>query len=96
MSLIPGASEGEVTPPPTPTPGRNVTCEFCECRLAADGSVLKVGAAAKEFRNSDDKIERLKNQIAKLEGDLQAATTENAELRAAAAARKADDDDDDY
>ena len=94
MSLIPGASEGEVTPPPAPPTGRNIVCEFCESKLAADGSVLKVGAAAREFRNADDKIERLKIQIGKLEADLAAAATENSTLRAQVAEKRNDDDDD--
>src|SRR5262245_29147509 len=45
--------------PPTPTPaprGDSLTCEFCDCTLARNGQVLRVGARAKKLRDAEDEI----------------------------------------
>jgi len=61
----------------TPT---TLVCEFCECKISRSGEVIKLGAKAKAFRDSDGEIEKLTEtigkrdeQIAQLKTDLEAA-----------------------
>ncbi len=72
-------------PPPAPAPrSDSLTCEFCDCTLARNGQVLRVGARAKKLRDAEDdiatrdatirdreaEIATLKQQIAELEAKL--------------------------
>lgn len=52
QEIVPGDS-----PAPTPAPvATSLTCEFCDCILAKNGQVLRVGARAKKLRDSEDEI----------------------------------------
>lgn len=49
---------GESAPVITaPVSANALHCEFCECRLAKDGSVLTVGKRAKKMRDLEDDVE---------------------------------------
>jgi len=57
-----------------------LVCEFCECKVSRAGEVLKLGAKAKAFRDSETEIEKLTDTIAKrdemiatLKSDLETA-----------------------
>lgn len=69
--------------PPGDDPARGpstLICEFCDCKISRAGEVIKLGAKAKVFRDSDSAIEKLTEtvskrdeQIAQLKSDLEAA-----------------------
>jgi len=56
----------ELSPDPPPIPpvplrtGKGCVCEFCGCRLTADGEIIKMGETAKAFRKHEEEIEALK------------------------------------
>lgn len=91
-SLIPNT-------PPAPAPAaaversHNVTCGYCECRLAADGGVLRISERVKALNKQEERIEQLRSDVTKLQADLDAANTALAEARAALAGRQRADDD---
>lgn len=64
--------------PPTPDPNARrrppVVCEYCECKLAPDGSVMSMSDKAREFREASEKIKALK-------ADLEAEQTEHRKTR---------------
>lgn len=77
--------------PPARTDGGNdrpksVVCDFCQCRVARDGGVLETSDRAREYRRSEDRIDALKSDVARLEAELATAhalvTTARAELDA--------------
>jgi hypothetical protein len=58
-------------PAPTePTNKRGMVCEFCECRLAANGDIISVGERAKKFRKLEEENERLGADNARIQGEL--------------------------
>ena len=65
----------------------SLTCEFCDCRISRSGEVLKLGAKAKGFRDSDGQIEKLTDKIAGLEARI---VELNSDLEAARAIKPAD------
>lgn len=68
--------------------GAGPVCEFCGCKLGADGAVLKTSERAKQLARVDERIERLESDLAaargrvtEVEGQLGAAVSELQELR---------------
>jgi hypothetical protein len=68
--------------------GAGPVCEFCGCKLGADGAVLKTSERAKLLARVDERIERLEADLAgararvtEVEGQLAAASTELQQLR---------------
>lgn len=60
----PELSPDPPSPPAAPArTGRGCTCEFCGCRLTAEGEIIKVGDAAKSFRKQEDTILELGKNI---------------------------------
>ena len=47
---------GDPAPVIAPAPSSALTCEFCDCTLARNGQVLRVGARAKKLRDAEDDI----------------------------------------
>lgn len=52
--------------------GKSLTCEFCDCKLTADGEIIRMGAKAKTYRDSEDQIAKLSEKVTKLETELAA------------------------
>lgn len=72
-------------PPPTPTHaagGSALNCEFCECRLAKDGSVLTVGKRAKKMRDLEDDLESAHALVAERDATISRLNQEIADLKA--------------
>ncbi len=65
----------------------SLTCEFCDCRISKSGEVLKLGAKAKTFRDSESQIEKLTDTIAAREATIAELKTD---LEAARAVKPAD------
>ena len=65
----------------------NLVCEFCECKVSRAGEVLKLGAKAKAFRDSETEIEKLTDTIAKRDAEI---VTLKSDLEAARAVKPAD------
>jgi hypothetical protein len=78
----------DVLPPSDPAPraprSGAIVCEFCECRLAASGEVLKISTTAKGYRDGAESHTRavadLEAKIAALSTQLAAANARIAEL----------------
>jgi uncharacterized small protein (DUF1192 family) len=66
---------------------KTLICEFCECKISRAGEVIKLGAKAKAFRDSDGAIEKLTDRVAALDAEI---TTLKSDLEAARAAKPAD------
>ena len=66
---------------------RSFVCEFCECKISRSGEVMKLGAKAKGFRDSEGEIEKLTDTIAKREAEI---ATLKSDLEAARAVKPAD------
>jgi len=63
--------ETQNNPAPAPAPareGRGCTCEFCGCTLTPRGEVLRMGDKAKEFRDTEEKLEKLRKDVSAAEG----------------------------
>jgi septal ring factor EnvC (AmiA/AmiB activator) len=58
-----------------------IVCEFCECTLTPAGDALKVSEKAKQLRDIDRTITKLKHRIADLETELATAQSEASDLR---------------
>jgi len=75
--------------PPAPAPAapatRTIVCEFCECRLTPAGEVMRMGDRARRVLKDEQTIEDLKADNARLAAELQTATNDLRELRAASA-----------
>lgn len=61
---------------------RQVTCEFCGCKLTRGGEIVKLGEAAKEFRKAERTIEELTEQAGRLQAAGEAYQREAETLRA--------------
>lgn len=55
---------------------QKLTCEFCECHLAADGSVLRASGRAKELGAHETTIEKLTVELARVQSQLATITNE--------------------
>lgn len=76
-------------PEPTPRQARTrLTCEFCDCVQAPDGSYLALSDKAKGFRDQNERIERFKEAVAELQRDVETLTRERDEARAAIAPKR--------
>lgn len=60
-------------PPTPPTRGRGCICAFCECKLTADGDVLKMSDTAKGYVLIEDELKAAR-------ADLKVAREENTAL----------------
>lgn len=70
-------------PEPRPRPGvRRLTCEFCACECAPDGSYFQMSDRARSMRNQGEKIEKLDAQIAELKSVIAERDRVIAELKA--------------
>ena len=65
----------------------SLVCEFCECKVSRSGEVIKLGAKAKLFRDSDGQIEKLTDRISALDAEIAALKQD---LEAARAVKPAD------
>lgn len=77
-------------PAPEPTRGGRVSCGFCGSALAANGDVLRLGAEAKEFRDQEDSIAKLKRELETAAVNVATVTRERDEARAKAQESKSD------
>jgi uncharacterized small protein (DUF1192 family) len=91
-NIPPGAPA--VLPEPRPTPGRKITCAYCECVLADDGGVLRTSERVKALNKQEERIETLKSEIERLERDLTAARDQVSTLTAQIQAASRPDDSD--
>ena len=69
------------TPSPSPSPSQ-LTCEFCECVLAKNGEVLKVGKRAKRMRDLEDEVEDRDRTISERDAEISRHKQRIAELEA--------------
>ena len=77
---IPRGNDPE--PPPAPAGASGLTCEFCECTLAKNGDVIKVGRRAKKMRDLEDEIEGRDATIAERDTEIATLKREIADLKA--------------
>lgn len=87
-SLLPPISEP--APVVESSRGGRVSCGFCGSALAANGDVLRLGAEAKEFRDQEDSIAKLKRELETAAVNLATVTRERDEARAKAQESKSD------
>lgn len=71
------APEGDVLDsgaPPRVEPVRikKITCEFCDCELGTSGEYKKLSDKAKMFREAEDTIETLRENVVRLEAEITA------------------------
>jgi hypothetical protein len=50
----------------TPRRAKPVVCEFCECRLTANGEVLSMSDRAKKLRDAEDDLRSVSEEAATL------------------------------
>lgn len=76
FNAAPSDPLGDPAPVPPPAPSRpgRITCDACECQLAANGGVLTVSEKWKSLSKHQEKIE-------KLESELGASRAECADLK---------------
>lgn len=86
--LLPGNPPPAPAPAPAPAPVRpsRITCDYCQCSLAADGGVLVTSDRAKDLNRLEERIEVLTREISGHQATIQALTTERDEARSALAA----------
>lgn len=92
-SLVPGAAAVAAAAAVEPAPARHVKCAYCECVLAADGGVIRTSERVRALNKQEDRIEQLRIDLAKVEGDLTTARAELATAQATLAGRKAQTED---
>ncbi len=74
--MLEGTPIGDATqdahtgPVPPPASDGHVICQFCDCRLLRDGSVLKTSARARALQKSEEIIDELKRDNAELRRQL--------------------------
>lgn len=64
-----------------------VTCDFCKCRLAADGEVLGTSSRAKALLKIETRVEQLETELAAAKALVQEREQELAAARAELARR---------
>lgn len=85
-NIPPSGAPAAVIEQPSQPSNRKITCGYCECVLALDGGVLRTSERVKALNAQEDRIEKLKLQLAQLETDLTAARAEVATAQAQLAA----------
>lgn len=70
-----GGDKGDKAP-------RQVTCEFCGCKLTRHGEIVKLGEDAKRMRKAEQTIEELTEQAGRLQSAGEAYQREAETLRA--------------
>lgn len=81
-NIPPSGAPAAVIEQPQPS-NRKITCGYCECVIASDGGVLRTSERVKALNAQEDRIEKLKLQLAQLETDLGTARAELATAQAA-------------
>jgi hypothetical protein len=70
---------------PEPRRSASVVCEFCECQLAPDGGVMKMSENARGTVKLKDRLASVAADLEAAHADLARAQAEIAQLKAAAA-----------
>jgi len=91
-SLIPGAGAEGAPPLASPSRAVRITCGYCDCQLAADGGVLRTSDRVKALNKQEERIDALKADLARLEGELVTARGELTTLKASLQPASAGDD----
>jgi len=67
---------------PVEAPRKKLTCEICESQLTPTGDAITLGERAKTYRKHDEAIEKLNDEITRLNAIVVVVTRERDEARA--------------